>query len=198
LSLLDDRIGDIYLDSGALAARVQELGEEIADAYDGREPILVGSLKACVPFVTDLSRAISIPHALDFLELAGYAGAEPGGHERIRFLKDLDQRIGDRHVILVDEVVDTGLTMHYLCKTLALRGPPSAPRELGEAKLSGCSPEKNCPRVFVPSTKPCIGRGSACSRSSGRRSSPASPTSIPATSRRTSPAARSSATRSSG
>ena len=125
LTLPDDRIGDIYLDSAALAARVHELGEEIARDYTGREPILIGSLKACVPFVTDLSRAISIPHALDFLELAGYAGAEPGGHEQIRFLKDLDLKIGGRDVILVDEVVDTGLTMHYLCRTLALREPKS-------------------------------------------------------------------------
>jgi hypoxanthine phosphoribosyltransferase len=123
LTLPDERIGDIYLDSGALAARVQELGEEIARDYEDREPILIGSLKACVPFVTDLSRSIAIPHALDFLELAGYAGAEPGGHERIRFLKDLDLKIVGRDVILVDEVVDTGLTMHYLCRTLALRGP---------------------------------------------------------------------------
>jgi hypoxanthine phosphoribosyltransferase len=123
LTLPDDRIGDIYLDSAALAARVRELGEQIARDYEGREPVLIGSLKACVPFVTDLSRAISIPHALDFLELAGYAGAEPGGHEQIRFLKDLDLKIGGRDVILVDEVVDTGLTMHYLCKTLTLREP---------------------------------------------------------------------------
>jgi hypoxanthine phosphoribosyltransferase len=119
----DERIGDVYLDSSALAARVQELGQEIGRDYEGREPVLIGSLKACVPFVTDLSRAIQIPHALDFLELAGYAGAEPGGHEQIRFLKDLDLKIADRDVILVDEVVDTGLTMHYLCRTLSLRGP---------------------------------------------------------------------------
>jgi hypoxanthine phosphoribosyltransferase len=123
LSLPDDRIGDVYLDAGALAARVQELGAEIARDYEGREPILIGSLKACVPFVTDLSRAIPIPHALDFIELAGYGGAETGGTERIRFLKDLDLKIGGRDVILVDEVVDTGLTMHYLCRTLALRAP---------------------------------------------------------------------------
>ena len=123
MTSFDERIGDIYLGSGALSARVRELGEEIARDYDGREPILVGSLKACVPFVTDLSRSIPIPHALDFLELAGYGGAEPGGHEQIRFLKDLDEKIDGRDVILVDEVVDTGLTMHYLCRTLALREP---------------------------------------------------------------------------
>jgi hypoxanthine phosphoribosyltransferase len=87
--------------------------------------VLVGLLKASVPFVTDLSRAIPIPHALDFVELAGYGGAETGGHERVRFLKDLDMKIGGRHVIVVDEVVDTGLTLHYLSRSLALRNPAS-------------------------------------------------------------------------
>jgi hypoxanthine phosphoribosyltransferase len=91
--------------------------------YDGRDPLLVGSLKACVPFIVDLSRAIPIAHALDFVELAGYGFAETGGHEQIRFLKDLDTEIEGRDVVLVDEVVDTGLTMHYLVRTLALRNP---------------------------------------------------------------------------
>ena len=104
---------------------MRELGAEIAADYAGREPLLVGALKACVPFVADLSRAIPIHHAHDYLELAGYGGAEPGGHESIRFLKDLDTEIAGRNVLLVDEVVDTGLTMHYLCKTLRLREPAS-------------------------------------------------------------------------
>src|SRR5262249_47866182 len=111
-----------------IGARVRELGAEIARDYADREPLLVGSLKACVPFVTDLSLAIPVAHALDFIELAGYgkAGsrtAQLGGHEQIRFIKDLDLEIGGRDVIVVDEVVDTGLTLHYLCRTLALRNP---------------------------------------------------------------------------
>jgi hypoxanthine phosphoribosyltransferase len=104
---------------------VRELGAEIARDYDGLEPVLIGSLKACIPFVVDLSRAIPIAHALDFVELAGYDGAETGGHPGIRFLKDLDAEIDGRDVILIDEVVDTGLTMNYLCRTLSLRGPAS-------------------------------------------------------------------------
>jgi hypoxanthine phosphoribosyltransferase len=104
---------------------VRELGAEMAEAYAGREPLLVGSLKACVPFVADLSRALPILHALDFVQLAGYGFAETGGHEQIRFLKDLDMEIEDRDVVIVDEVVDTGLTMHYLVRTLALRSPAS-------------------------------------------------------------------------
>ncbi|HEY4346406.1 MAG TPA: phosphoribosyltransferase family protein [Gaiellaceae bacterium] len=123
--ILDDRIGEVYLGASELAARVKELGAEIARDYAGREPLLVGSLKACIPFVTDLSRAIPIAHALDFVEIAGYGSAELGGHERIRLIKDLDMEIGGRDVIIVDEVVDTGLTLHYLCRTLKLRQPES-------------------------------------------------------------------------
>ena len=77
-------------------------------------------------FVSDLSRAVRIPHGLDFLELASYAaGADQGGHARIRLLKDLDTEITGRHVVIVEDVVDTGLTLNYLCKTLSLRNPGS-------------------------------------------------------------------------
>ena len=83
-------------------------------------------LKASVVFLADLSRAVRIPHGVDFLELASYAaGADSGGHARIRLLKDLDTELAGRHVIVVEDVVDTGLTLNYLCKTLALRDPAS-------------------------------------------------------------------------
>jgi hypoxanthine phosphoribosyltransferase len=120
---LDERIGEVYLGASEIASRVGELGAEIARDYADREPLLVGSLKACVPFVTDLSQAMPIAHALDFVELSGYGSAELGGHEQIRFIKDLDLEIGGREVIIVDEVVDTGLTLNYLCRTFALRRP---------------------------------------------------------------------------
>jgi hypoxanthine phosphoribosyltransferase len=115
----------VYLPAAELAARVRELGVEIARDYARSEPLLVGSLKACIPFIADLSQAISIAHALDFVELAGYGKSELGGHEQIRFLKDLDTEIAGRDVLLVDEVVDTGLTLHYLTRTLRLREPAS-------------------------------------------------------------------------
>ena len=113
----------MYLDAAEIAARVTALGAEIARDYRDREPLLVGSLKACIPFVVDLSRAIPIHHALDFVELSGYGSAAMGGHTRIRFLKDLDMKIGGRDVLVVDEVVDTGLTLHYLTRALGLRSP---------------------------------------------------------------------------
>jgi len=100
---------------------VREIGTEVGRDYAGREPLLVGSLRACIPFVCDLSRATPIHHALDFIELAGYGK----GHEGIRFLKDLNSEIEGRDVILVDAVVDTGLTMHYLVRSFALRNPAS-------------------------------------------------------------------------
>ena len=105
---------------------MRELGREIAHDYEGREPLLVAPLKASVVFVADLSRAIPIPHALDFVELASYGtDADTGGHARIRLLKDLDEEIASRHVLIVEDVVDTGLTLNYLCKTLSLRSPAS-------------------------------------------------------------------------
>jgi hypoxanthine phosphoribosyltransferase len=76
-------------------------------------------------FAADLSRAMPIVHQIDFLELAGYAGAATGGHTQIRLLKDLDAPIAGRDVLIVEDVVDTGLTLNYLCRTLTLRGPAS-------------------------------------------------------------------------
>jgi hypoxanthine phosphoribosyltransferase len=102
---------------------VAELGAEIARDYVGREPVLVASLKTSVFFLADLSRAIPIPHAIDFIDLAGYAGRTP--RSGVRLLKDLDVTIEGRDVLLVEDVVDTGLTLHYLCKTLGLRSPAS-------------------------------------------------------------------------
>jgi hypoxanthine phosphoribosyltransferase len=87
--------------------------------------LLVAALKASLVFVSDLSRALPVPHTLDFVELAGYAGAATGGHSRIRLLKDLDTEIAGRDVLVVEDVVDTGLTLNYLCRTLALREPAS-------------------------------------------------------------------------
>jgi hypoxanthine phosphoribosyltransferase len=76
----------VFLDAFEIGARVREIGSEIAQDYAGREPLLVGSLKACIPFICDLSRATPVHHALDFIELAGYGENDDG----IRFLKDVN------------------------------------------------------------------------------------------------------------
>jgi hypoxanthine phosphoribosyltransferase len=119
----DPRVGEVYLSAEQIAARVGELGTRISQDYEGKNPVLVASLKASTIFLTDLSRAIAIPHELDFLELAGYRGQENGGNARL--LKDLDTAIEGRHVIVVEDVVDTGLTLNYLVRMLLLRMPES-------------------------------------------------------------------------
>lgn len=79
-------------------------------------------LKSSIVFLADLSRALQIPHAVDFLELAAYAGGQGGG---VRLLKDLDTSVVGRHVLIVEDVVDTGLTLNFLARTLSLRDPAS-------------------------------------------------------------------------
>jgi hypoxanthine phosphoribosyltransferase len=115
----------VYLSSEEIAKRVGVLGRQLADDYAGREPLLIATLKASFVFLADLSRALPIVHKVDFIELAGYGGAATGGHTAIRFLKDLNAEIEGEDVLLVEDVVDTGLTLNYLAKTLRLRGPRS-------------------------------------------------------------------------
>ena len=94
---------------------MRELGAEIARDYADSEPILVGSLKASFVFLADLSRALPMLHALDFVELAGYGSSQMGGHEQIRVLEVVER----------EDVIDTGLTLHYLVRTFELRRPRS-------------------------------------------------------------------------
>ena len=102
-----------------------ELGAQIADDYAGRELVLVALLKASFVFLADLSRAIPISHQIDFVELAGYNGADTGGHSRVRLLKDTAMPLAGLDVLLVEDVVDTGLTLNYLRKLFELRVPSS-------------------------------------------------------------------------
>jgi len=109
-----------------IALRVVELGEEIASDYDGLDPLLVAPLKSSVILLADLTRALPIPHTLDVIELAPYLdGAGGSGNQGVRLLKDVDVPLVGRHVLLVEDVVDTGLTLHFLCKTFGLREPES-------------------------------------------------------------------------
>jgi hypoxanthine phosphoribosyltransferase len=115
-------VGAVYLTRAEIAARVAELGTEIARDYTGLDPILIAPLKSSVVFLADLTRELRIPHTLDVVELAPYTG---GQDSAVRLLKDVDALLADRHVLIVEDVVDTGLTLHFLCKTLALRSPAS-------------------------------------------------------------------------
>ena len=115
-------VGAVHLTRAEIAARVAELGHEIGREYDGLDPILVAPLKSSVVFLADLTRALRIPHTLDVIELAPYTDGQDGG---VRLLKDVDSPLAGRHVLLVEDVVDTGLTLHTLTRTLSLRHPRS-------------------------------------------------------------------------
>jgi hypoxanthine phosphoribosyltransferase len=115
-------IGVVYLTRAQIAARVEELGAELAADYASLDPILIAPLKSSVVFLADLTRALPIPHTLDLVELAPYSEGSDGG---VRLLKDVDVSLADRNVVIVEDVVDTGLTLHFLCRTLALRSPAS-------------------------------------------------------------------------
>jgi hypoxanthine phosphoribosyltransferase len=115
-------VGAVYLTRAEIAERVEQLGAEIAGDYDGLDPILIAPLKASVVFLADLTRKLSIPHTLDLVELAPYTGGQDGG---VRLLKDVDSPLEGRHVLVVEDVVDTGLTLHFLYRTFSLRNPAS-------------------------------------------------------------------------
>jgi hypoxanthine phosphoribosyltransferase len=115
-------IGPVYLSRGQIAERVVGLGAELARDFAQLDPILIAPLKSSVVFLADLTRALPIPHTLDLVELAPYRGSGAGG---VRLLKDVDSALTGRHVVLVEDVVDTGLTLNFLCRTLTLRDPAS-------------------------------------------------------------------------
>ena len=123
--MADEPVGEVFLSADELRARVVELGAQIADDYAGRELLLVALLKASFVFLADLSRAIPTLHQIDFVELAGYNGADTGGHSRVRLLKDTVIPLAGLDVLLVEDVVDTGLTLNYLRKLFELRHPAS-------------------------------------------------------------------------
>lgn len=122
--MLTDEIDEILIPAEALAARVRELGKQISIDYEGKEPLLVGILTGAVLFMSDLLRTITIPCQVDFIATSSY-GDRTESTGVVRILKDLDQPIVGRHVIVVDDIIDTGLTMDYLLETLKTRYPAS-------------------------------------------------------------------------
>ncbi len=119
-------VGDVFLDAGTIAHRVAELGAQISHDYAGQEILLVGLLKGSIFFLSDLARAIALPLEIDFLSLSSYRQEHMEiGAKAIRFLKDLDQPIKDKNVVVVQDMIDSGLTLHYIYRSLSLRRPRS-------------------------------------------------------------------------
>ncbi|MEI2639288.1 MAG: hypoxanthine phosphoribosyltransferase [Microthrixaceae bacterium] len=120
----DPRIGNILLTEEQLTSRIAELGAQITEDYAGRNPLLVCVLRGAYAFATDLCFAINLPIELDFIAVSSY-GATTRTSGVVRLVKDLDVDLTDRDVILVEDIVDTGLTLRYLRRSLEARGPAS-------------------------------------------------------------------------
>jgi hypoxanthine phosphoribosyltransferase len=121
---LERGVGEILIDEERLQTRIHELGAEISSDYAGRELLLVGVLKGAVFFMADLMRSITVPCEIDFMAISSY-GASTDSSGVVRILKDLDINIESRHVVVVEDIVDSGLTLSYLVRNLESRSPAS-------------------------------------------------------------------------
>lgn len=114
----------VVISEEQLQSRIRELGKDITADYDGRPPLLVGVLKGAFVFMADLARSIDLPVEFDFMAVASY-GAATKSSGVVRIVKDLDADLTGRHVLVVEDIVDSGLTLAYLRRNLMARGPAS-------------------------------------------------------------------------
>jgi hypoxanthine phosphoribosyltransferase len=112
----------VLLSSDEIQARILEMGRQLTADYVGREPHLVGVLKGACPFMTDLAQAIDLPLTLDYIAVSSY-GATTKSSGEVKLVKDLDQGLDGRDLLVVEDIVDTGLTLNYLRGLLRARGP---------------------------------------------------------------------------
>ncbi len=117
-------IGETLVSEDDLRRRVAELGAEVSRDYEGRDLVLVAILKGAVPFLADLMRSLTVPCELDFMAVSSY-GSSTDSSGVVRILKDLDASIAGRDVLIVEDIIDSGLTLHYLLKNMQARGPRS-------------------------------------------------------------------------
>ena len=117
-------IGEVLVETADLKRRVAELGAEISADYEGRDLVLVGVLKGAVVFIADLMRHLTVPCEVDFMAVSSY-GSSTESSGVVRIMKDLDTPIEGRDVLVVEDIVDSGLTLKYLLRTLSARNPSS-------------------------------------------------------------------------
>ena len=123
-STLEHAVSEILIEEERLRARVAELGEEISADYAGKELLLIGVLKGAVFFMADLMRHLDVPCEVDFMAISSY-GDSTDSSGVVRILKDLDINIDGRDVLVVEDIIDSGLTLSYLIRTLEAREPAS-------------------------------------------------------------------------
>jgi hypoxanthine phosphoribosyltransferase len=121
---LERAVGEVLIDSDNLRARIVELGEEISAHYAGQDLLLIGVLKGAVFFMADLMRRLTVPCEVDFMAISSY-GAQTDSSGVVRILKDLDINIEGRNVLVVEDIIDSGLTLSYLMRNLESREPAS-------------------------------------------------------------------------
>ena len=121
---LDAAVTEVLIDRDDLQRRIAELGEEISTDYTGRDLLLIGVLKGAVFFMADLMRNLTIPCEIDFMAISSY-GASTDSSGVVRILKDLDINIEGRDVLIVEDIIDSGLTLSYLMRNLEAREPAS-------------------------------------------------------------------------
>jgi hypoxanthine phosphoribosyltransferase len=122
--MADPLLGETLVEAEALQRRVRELGQEVSRDYDGRDLLMVCVLKGAVFFLSDLMRHVDVPCELDFMAVASYGSATDSSGV-VRILKDLEAPIEGRHVLIVEDIVDSGLTLQYLLRSLGARNPAS-------------------------------------------------------------------------
>ena len=123
LADLHDDVAEILLDEATISAKVDELGKRISADYAGQRLTLVSVLKGSLPFMADLMRAIEIPVRIDLMEVSSYGGTATESSGLVRILKDLSASIADEHVLIVEDIIDTGLTLNYLIRYLRGKAP---------------------------------------------------------------------------
>src|SRR3954471_16428042 len=124
MTVRDPAIGDILVQADDLQHRVRQLGREVSADYEDKDLLLIGVLKGAVFFLSDLMRQIEVPCEVDFMAVASY-GSSTESSGVVRILKDLDAAIEGRDVLIVEDIVDSGLTLNYLLRTLETRKPGS-------------------------------------------------------------------------
>jgi hypoxanthine phosphoribosyltransferase len=121
---LEAAVGEVLIDEEALAGRITELADEVSTDYAQRDLLLIGVLKGAVFFMADLMRQITVPCEVDFMAISSYGGSTDSSGV-VRILKDLDINIRDRDVLVVEDIIDSGLTLQYLMRNLRSREPAS-------------------------------------------------------------------------
>ena len=122
---LQSAVAEVLVSEDQIQAKVRELGARISADYAGRELTLVSVLKGSLPFMADLMRSITVPVRIDLMEVSSYGGTSTESSGLVRILKDLSASIADEDVLLVEDIIDTGLTLNYLVSYLRGKGPAS-------------------------------------------------------------------------